>query len=189
MRLTSIIQIYGWAAYLSAGATILTFLTGILFFSFGKWFGKINDLFSVFQVLLMIPLVVLFNQLMTSPSYSSRILSSLFGLGGILITAYGQIRFITGRIDFEGSLKYFLAGGAIGIWLIMVNLYSIGLGELTGALVWIGMVAGLGYLLVVGGFLKGGQRDPVFYTGSAMLGICYPVWGFWLGRIILSGLV
>ena len=57
------ISIYGWAAYLSAAATILTFVTGILFFGVDKRFGNINDLFSVILVLLMIPLVFFFNQL------------------------------------------------------------------------------------------------------------------------------
>jgi hypothetical protein len=51
------ISVYGWAAYLSATATIRTFISGIFFFSGAKWIGKLNDLFSVFQVLLIIPLV------------------------------------------------------------------------------------------------------------------------------------
>ena len=54
---------------------------------------------------------------------------------------------------------------------------------------WIGIAAGIGYLLIVGGFIKGGQRDPIFYGGSFLLGICYPVWGFWLGKIILESLL
>jgi len=53
----------------------------------------------------------------------------------------------------------------------------------------IGMAAGLGYLLIVGGFLKGGQQDPVFYLGSLLLAGAYPIWGFWLGRLILASIV
>ena len=181
-------KIYGYGAYLSAAAVILTLLTGILFFSFGEKFGKLNDLFSVFQVLLMIPLVFLFNQFMTPPKFLAKLISSIFGLGGILISAYGQIRLLLGKIDFEGSLKYFPAGGAIGFWLIMINLSSLGASELPRALGWIGIAAGTGYLLTVGGFLKGGQKDPLFYSGALVLGVCYPIWGFWLGQLILASL-
>ena len=183
-----IFSIYGWAAILSAAATILTFITGMLFFTVGKWFGKINDLFSVIQILLMIPLIFFFNQLITPPSYSTRIISCVFGLGGILVSAYGQIRLLLNQIDFEESLKYFPAGGVIGFWLIMVNLFSIGSRSLPNPLIWIGIAAGVGYLLIVGGLLKGGQKDPLFYGGSLLLAICYPVWGFWLGKLILASL-
>ncbi len=147
------ISICGWSAHLSAAATILTFVTGILFFSGGKSFGKINDLFSVFQVLLMIPLVFFFSQLITPPSFLARFISSAFGLGGIL-----------------------------------VNVSLIGARTLPTALIWIGIAAGVGYLLIVGGFIKGGQRDPIFYGGSLLLGVCYPIWGIWLGKLILVSL-
>ena len=183
------ISIYGWSAHLSAAATILTFVTGILFFSGGKSFGKINDLFSVFQVLLMIPLVFFFSQLITPPSFLARFISIAFGLGGILVSAYGQMRLMAKKISFEESQKFFPAGGAIGFWLIMVNVSLIGARTLPTALIWIGIAAGVGYLLIVGGFIKGGQRDPLFYGGSLLLGICYPVRGFWLGKILLESLL
>ncbi len=181
--------IYGWAAHLSAAATILTFITGFLFFIIDKNFGKINDLLSVIQVLLMIPLVLFFNQLITPPSFLTRFISSVFGLGGILVSAYGQIRLLANRISFEESQKFFPAGGAIGFWLIMSNVSLIGARTLPTALIGIGIAAGVGYLLIVGGFIKGGQQDPLFYGGSLLLGICYPTWGFWLGKIILESLL
>lgn len=180
--------VYGWAAILSAAATILTFISGILFFAGVKWIGKLNDVFSVFQVLLMIPLILFFNQLITPPSFLPRLISIMFGLGGIMVSAYGQIRLLLNQIDFEQSQKYFPAGGAIGFWLIMVNISMIGARTLPPILVWIGIAAGIGYLLVVGGFIKGGQEDPIFYGGSFLLGICYPVWGIWLGKIILESM-
>jgi len=108
------ISVYGWAALLSAAATILTFVSGILFFSGAKWIGKLNDLFSVLTVLLMIPLVFFFNQLLTPPNLLARFVSSAFGLGGILVSAYGQINLLANRISFEESQKFFPAGGAIG---------------------------------------------------------------------------
>jgi len=183
------ISVYGWAALLSAAATILTFVSGILFFSGAKWIGKLNDLFSVLTVLLMIPLVFFFNQLLTPPNLLARFVSSAFGLGGILVSAYGQINLLANRISFEESQKFFPAGGAIGFWLIMVNVSMIGARTLPPVLIWVGIAAGVGYLLIVGGFIKGGQQDPLFYGGSILVGICYPVWGFWLGKILLESLL
>ncbi|MCD6426138.1 MAG: hypothetical protein J7L35_11630 [Anaerolineales bacterium] len=108
---------------------------------------------------MMIPLIFFFNQLITPPSYSTRIISSLFGLGGILVSAYGQIQLLLNQIDFEQSQRYFPAGGEIGFWLIMVNGSLIGARALPTASIWIGIAAGAGYLLVAGGFVRGGQKD------------------------------
>lgn len=180
--------IYGWAAYLSAAATILTFVTGILFFVLDNGFGWLNDLFGVIQVLLMIPLIFFFDQLITPPSFSARFISSALGMGGILISGYGQIRLLANRISFAESQKFFPAGAAIGFWLVMVNISLMGARTLPIVLIWIGIAAGIGFLLTAAGFFKGGQQDPVFFTGSLLLGICYPAWGFWLGKIILTSL-
>jgi len=51
-----ILQIASLAAYLSAAAMVLTLLTGVLFFTLGEAFGKVNDISSIFQMVLMIPL-------------------------------------------------------------------------------------------------------------------------------------
>jgi len=71
----------------------------------------------------------------------------------------------------------------------MVNVSMIGARTLPPVLIWVGIAAGVGYLLIVGGFIKGGQQDPLFYGGSILVGICYPVWGFWLGKILLESLL
>jgi hypothetical protein len=73
--------------------------------------------------------------------------------------------------------------------LIMVNVFLICARTLPTALIGIGIAAGVGYLLIVGGFIKGGQQDPLFYGGFLLVGICYPAWGFWLGKIILESLL
>jgi hypothetical protein len=185
---TTLAQFYGWCAYLSAAATILTFLTGILFFTVGEPFGKINDTFSVFQLLLMIPLAVMFVQLLPTSHLLLALTATVLGIGGMLLLAVGQSLLVVGRIDFEGSLKFLPAGAAIGIWLVLVCLLAMVSGLLPQLLGWIGVLAGAGYVLTVAGFLKGGQQDPLFYLGGAVLGIAYPVWAIWLGQLLLSGL-
>lgn len=182
---TDIVVVYGWLAYLGSAATVLTFVTGILFFSVGKPFGKINDISSVFQVLLMIPLAIVLFQLW--PSGLVGLLAAAVGILGMLISAVGQSLLVLGRIDFEGSTRFFPAGAAIGVWLILICALALGRDQLPELFSWLGILAGIGYILTVIGFLWGGQQNALFYLGGLMLGIGYPVWAFWLGRLLLSG--
>ena len=183
----AVLQVYGWFAYLSAAATILTFITGILFFSKGEPFGKINDISSVFQVLFMIPVAVL--MLRTGPAGDSGLvlIATIIGISGMILTAVGQSLLVFGRIDFQGSLKFFPAGGAIGIWLILVSVLIVMRGQFPPLLAWIGILAGSGYLATVIGFLMGGQQNKLFYIGAFVLGISYPIWAIWLGRLLMIG--
>jgi hypothetical protein len=178
-------QVYGWIAYLSAAATLLTLVTGILFFTVGKPFGKINDISSVLQVLLMIPLAVMFVQGL--PFGALSLLAAVVGILGMLVSAVGQSLLVFGRIDFEGSTKFFPAGAAIGMWLILICVLGMGNDPLPGLLPWIGILAGAGYIATVIGFLWGGQENVLFYIGGFVLGIAYPIWATWLGRLLLSG--
>jgi hypothetical protein len=55
---TQLDLIFGWAALLSAVATMGTLITGILFFAVNETFGRANDTASVFQAVLMLPVAV-----------------------------------------------------------------------------------------------------------------------------------
>jgi hypothetical protein len=189
MTTNPLFQFYGWLAYLGAAATILTFSTGILFFSIGKPFGKINDISSVFQVLLMVPLTILFFQLLPSNARTLGLLAATIGISGMLVSAFGQSLLVFGRIDFQGSRKFFPAGAAIGIWLIATCSLAAANGLLPHPLAWVGILAGAGYIATVVGFLWGGQQNVLFYIGALVLGIGYPIWAIWLGRLLWSGIL
>lgn len=185
MEIIPLSQLYAWSAFLSAAATLLTFITGILFFTKGQPYGNLNDISSIFQVLLMAPLVILLLS-MTSINYPFLgILATLLGILGILLSALGQGLLVFKRIDFEGSLKFFPAGAAIGIWLILVCSLTLNDGLLPPLLAWLGIFAGTGYILTVVGFLRGGQQHILFYVGALMLTIGYPAWAIWLGGLLL----
>jgi hypothetical protein len=178
-----ILQIARWAAYLSGAATVLTLLTGILFFTLGEAFGKINDISSVFQMVLMIPLAPVLALYLPTGNPTLAWAAAGIGLAGMLISAIGQSLLVLGRIDFQRSLKFFPAGGAIGLWLILVCLIGSGSGQLEGFSYWPGLLAGFGYLAAVVAFLKGGQSHPVFVLGGFLIGICYPIWAIALGNL------
>jgi hypothetical protein len=183
------LQIVGWSAYLSAAATILTFITGILFFSIGQPFGKINDISSVLQVLFMIPLAILLTRVFPSDVFVWVLVAGITGIAGMLVSAIGQSLLVFERIDFQKSMKFFPAGGAIGIWLVIVCVLGLVSGQFPALLAWTGIAAGVGYLATVIGFLIGGQQNKLFYLGALLLGIGYPAWAIWLGRLLFSGVI
>jgi len=110
------------------------------------------------------------------------------GLAGILLSALDQSLLVLGRIDFQASRKFFPAGGAVGLWLILACLVGADSGQLGGLTLWPGLLAGAGYLATVGGFLLGGQDHPIFYLGGGLLGISYPIWAAALGKLLTSTL-
>ena len=173
-----------WSAYLSAIATILTFITGILFFTVNGPFGKINDISSIFQVLFMIPLAFALYCPFPSSTRTLVLIAALIGIGGMLVAAYGQSLLVFGKIDFEGSMKYFPAGAAIGIWLIATCSFALAYDLFPDGLAWTGILAGVSYIMLVLAFLIKGQQNIVFYISGLILGISYPIWAIWLGRLI-----
>jgi len=176
-----------WSAYLSAIATILTLITGILFFTVGGTYGKINDISSVFQVLFMIPLALVLYRLIPADTRMLGLIAALIGIAGMLVAAYGQTLLVFGKIDFEGSMKYFPAGAAIGIWLVVICVFALSYNLFPTRLAWTGILAGLSYIVIVLAFLIKGQQNIVFYVGGLVLGMSYPIWATWLGYLIGTG--
>ena len=190
MTATGLLCTAGWAAYLSAAATITTFVTGILFFSAGQPWGTINDAASVFQVLFMLPVVLALHRLfLLGPSAPAlSLLAAVIGTVGVLVAAALQALLVFGKVKFEQTIGVVLtAGGGIGIWLVLTGYLALAGGALPGGLAWLGLVAGGGYILLVVGFWLGRQRNPLFMAGSLVAVIGYSMWAIWLGRVFLSG--
>lgn len=177
---------YGWAAILSAVATIATFVTGILFFYVGDRFGKTNDIASIFQMVFMLPLTVFFILALPAGLKIWAIIAGLIGAAGMLFSICGQTLLVFGKIDFERSMDFFPGGAAVGIWLIVTGALSLTSGLMPLVLAWFGIAAGLGYIVMVIGFLRGGQSSLLFSLGALLLGIAFPVWGIWLGYLLLG---
>jgi hypothetical protein len=180
--------LFGWAAILSAVATLLTLITGILFFSAGDLFGPINDAASVIQMLLMLPVAAALHLLTRHDALTLALLAAAIGVAGMLVAAVLQALLVFRAVEYEQTAAATLsAGGAVGIWLVLANLLALAAGALPGGLVLTGVVAGAGYVLLVIGFRLGGQVHPLFYVGSGLAVIGYTLWGAWLGFLFLSG--
>lgn len=181
MTATPLDLFFGWAALLSAAATLGTFVTAILFFAVNPAFGKINDVLSVAQMLLMLPVAVAM-ALLTQADYAWLV--AAVGSTGMMVVAVLQALLVLGRVRFEQTIGAVLASGAlIGLWLIAANALA-----LAGGLPWglgaLGIAAGIGYLLSAAGFFWGGQRHPLFYVGGLLTVAGYSAWAVWLGLAI-----
>ena len=49
-----------------------------------------------------------------------------------------------------------------------------------------GLIGGIGYVLLVIGFLRGKQKHPSFYGGSFLALTGYTAWAVWFGILIIS---
>jgi hypothetical protein len=178
----------GWAAYLSAAATIITFVTGILFFTVGQPFGTIQDASSALQVFLMLPIALVLHVLFRARAPALSLLAMVVGIAGMLVAGLLQVLLVFRVVQFESTIRTTLsAGGAIGVWLVVIGVLSLAGGTFPRGLAWSGIVAGGGYILLVIGFWLGGQQHPLFWGGSLAAVIGYAVWAIWLGYAVLPG--
>jgi hypothetical protein len=68
----------------------------------------------------------------------------------------------------------------MGMWLSGANLLA---GAwLTPPVRWLGVVAGIGFILFGLGVLLGGVDHPLTYAGGIGYQILFPIWAFVLGR-------
>ncbi len=134
----------------------------------------------------MIPLGFYFFTLLLSETVVINTIVFFVGLLGMLFSVYGQGLLVLRRINFDQSRKYIPAGTAIGLWLIIVCLIASRESLIPNLLGWIGIIAGLGYILTVVGFLKGGYKYSLFYIGGFITGVSYPIWAIWLGQFLLN---
>ncbi|TAK13597.1 MAG: hypothetical protein EPO32_04705 [Anaerolineae bacterium] len=185
MANTPLAVLGGWSAYLSAGVTVLTFITGILFFTRGAPWGRINDSVSVFQLVFMIPIAI---SLYVANPGGLALVALMLGLAGMSAGAYYQSLIALNAANYEKAGRWSLTAGAgVGAWLILANIVGLQNGGLPMGLLSAGWVAGAAYLMLVAGFWRGGQGHPLFVGGSLGVVLAYPIWAVWLGSLMLAG--
>jgi hypothetical protein len=181
-------SLFGWTLYLSAVATVATAVTGVLFFTLGERFGKLNDAVSVLQMLLMLPVSIGLFPLTRHSSAGLALLAAVVGAIGMLVAAVLQALLVLNVVKYEQTIAAVLAaGGAIGFWLLLANILALSAGALPGGLAISGIVVGAGYIFVALGFRIGGQEHPLSYAGALLVIVGYSIWSIWLGWLFTSG--
>ena len=178
----------GWSAYLSAAATIIGFITLILFFSVGQPFGTINDISSIFIALATLPILFALYQLHRAVAPTVSLGALIIGIVSSLIAVLLQTLFVFKVIPGSPSGEIVtVAFGVFGISLALFNYLAYSNKSFSPKLAIWGIAAGAGYALVALGFLLGGQDHPLTYLGGLFAIFAYPAWAIWFGRLILSG--
>lgn len=188
MTSTDVLRYAGWSAYLSAAATIIGFVTLIVFFSVGEPFGTINDISSVILALALLPLALALYLLQLRGAPVLSLIALIAGICAMLTASILQILLVLRVVKFELTLVAVLAAfGVVGVWLLLNSSLALTNKTLPSGLAGVGVIAAVGYLLVILGFLLGGQQHPLTAVGGLTAVIGYPIWAIWIGVLVLSG--
>ena len=183
MNKNSLFRFAGWSAYVSAAATIFGFVTLITFFIVGDPFGIMNDVSSVVIVLSALPVLFSLYQLHRSAFPAANLTALVIGVIATLSAAVVQTIFILTRKTFGDTVT--ISYGIFGVSLVIYGCLALADKMLPRGLAWFGIVAGIGYVLVITGFIVGGPNHPLTYVGGLSSIIGYPTWAIWLGRVLL----
>lgn len=161
METKPLFRFAGWCGYIAAGATIFGFVTFVAFFVVGNPFGVMNDIASVVIALTSIPILIALQELHRM-NYSVLSWSALvIGVPALLTAAVTQSMLVLEIIKYEQTLPATIGFGVFGISLMIYGYLSL-IGEMLPRKISMGGIfAGLGYFLVIVGFLLGQQNHPL----------------------------
>jgi hypothetical protein len=180
-----LLRVAGWAALLSVAAYLLGLATFILFVASGD-FGPLADLPSLFYVAFTIPVVLALHVILRSQGPALSLAAATIGILGLLVLGIFQALLITHTLTYEQQSPIVIsAAGAVGIWPLLANYLALRGKVFPVGLIWAGLIAGVGLLLLGVGFWAGGQQSPVSVIGALTSYISYPIWVIWLGRWLL----
>jgi hypothetical protein len=186
----------GWLAIAIGAVALVGVVSLILFFTFGSLFGTLNDLCIAIEAILsaLLAWVLYPAHQALSPRLSQFMLAA--ALAGALVAFIGSafiIFDITGW--FLAGLMNFFGFALFGLWLLSFNYLArrmdrwprrlVQFGLVSGASMAIGLLTGPGIF----GRVDNPELAPWFWYVApvASLGwlLLYPIWSFWLGRLIL----
>jgi hypothetical protein len=212
---TNVLRRYGgWAALVAGSLEILGLVFLLLFFTLelpqesnsSLRFGYLSDVTPVIVAPVKLCLVVILFLLQRKDSPGLGATAAILGITGILITAWTNIRFVSGEIGLEKQIQLFYISMAfLGSWHILVNALARQNGFLPSRLATFGLLVGIGQLimflnsLILGGYdemvLSGfdGITQDIRLLASLVIGIPAalvgflgaPIWLMWLGRTLV----
>jgi hypothetical protein len=196
-------SIVGWTSMATGVVGLFALLFIVLLYTVGGPFGTLNDLANGLLAILTGILAVLFYVQARAQSPLLSLGALILALIGALAVPLGSALVISGRTGWFRAALYASAGfGAIGLWLVWLNvsaLHSLAWSHsLAVAGIVIGAVMALGLAVLPGLFTASPAWDSapwelapwyVSYVGVAAgsLGwlVLYPIWCVLLGRAYL----
>jgi Domain of unknown function (DUF4386) len=180
------LHVAGWAALFSAVAIVLMVATAILGATL-----RLGNTFSVVVVILMALLSVVALALyliLRSAAPAMSLAATAIGILGMLLTGAVHVLAMASAIspDQFNTTGEGIGPAGIGLWLLLVNYLALRSKALPRGLTWIGLIAGVGWLLSGVGALIGGSQDLPFSIGPLGIFLVSPIWAIWLGRRLLA---
>jgi hypothetical protein len=175
------------AAYVAAAAAVIGLVTIGLFFWIGQPWGTINDVFVLVMTAAVAPLMLAFWELGGLTPTPLALLAQTAGWLAVATWVVVHALFIFGALTFDhnapaadGLAIESVAQIVIGLWIAGASLLA---GQWLGWRRWLGLPAGIGWVLVGVGLLVGGMDHPFSYVGGIGYLLLFPVWAFAMGRL------
>ena len=198
----------GWTAIGSVVSWLLQFVfLGLMYSVAMSPFGFLSDISYMLGALLTLPFMWAFYLFYRSDYGLVSLLTLLLGILGVIVINVAQFRLVIHQLTFEQNLPQVVIGaGLIGIAITLFNLLGRANAQLPGGFTWLGIVVGvmmaMGILLalffgkeffaIMSGNLDWSKANPfmlVVITATFLSQLGYPVWGIWLGRMLLRGVI
>jgi hypothetical protein len=181
----------GWSAYVSAMAMVFTAVTWALFLNIGQPWGTISEITIIVLAVMVLDILLVLLRLHRPSAPTFSLIAYLIGLVGMLMAIGSEALSVLGIIEVEPTeLIIPTAFGLLGISLVLYSYLAFAERTLPRGMVILGLIAGMGYVLVIAGLRAGsiaiGLQDPLALTGSLLAAVFYPLWAIWLGRLIFS---
>jgi len=187
----------GWLAIAIGAVTLLGIVSIVLFFVVGGVFGPLNDVCNGIEAILSAALAWALYPLHRAQSARLGRFALCAAWVGALVAIVGSALIIFDITGWYLAALYTMVGYAlIGIWLFGLNYAAL------RSFLWPRRLAQLGLFAAVCmaiGFLAGpgmlGGVDDVgaapWFVNIGLLGsmgwmFLYPIWSFWLGRLLIS---
>jgi hypothetical protein len=150
----------GWCAYASGIVSIFGIVFLVAFFTLGGLFGPLNDIAVIVQYVLMLPIAFVLQQLLRPYGQGLSLFGMLIGIVGMLGVIILQFLLVIDALPFSQQI------------IMVVPAFLV-------VLAWFVMNAHLG---------RSSNLVPnsMLLTVLAGLYIGYPLWGYSLGRRLLS---
>ena len=198
----------GWTAIGSVASWLLQFVfLGLMYSVAMSPFGFLSDISYMLGALLTLPFMWAFYLLYRSDQGLLSLLALLLGILGVAVVNVTQFRLIIHQLTFEQNLPQVVTGaGLIGVSIILFNLLGRANAQFPIGFTWLGIIVGTlmaaGILLasffekelyaMMTGALDWSSANPLMLlvvTATFLSQLAYPVWGIWLGRMLLRGAI
>jgi hypothetical protein len=177
----------GRVAYFSAALSVAAVLLRAAFYIWGRPFGTVSDIATVFLGLSFIPLALAVRSLYRESNPGLGLLALLSGvLGGLGAAAFETLLiFRQFSVAIEVAWLPAAAFAATGVWLLTAAYLPRARRDVPKQGGWLAALAAAGYLLLALGLAFVRYQRLLTLVGAFASAVGYPLCALWLGRFLL----